>query len=255
MHEALALALFMACVGLATYAQNLTGFAFGLILLGLVSVLHIAEVADAANAATVLSLFNAWSYFRARPGGAPWRLVRPSIVAGAFGVAAGVGLLGWLGGTSVDYLRGLLGLAILACAALLVLQARPLERVSGAGTFAFVGALSGLLGGLFASSGPPMVFHMYRQPLERELVRRALLLVFALNALVRLAIVLATGQFSLRALLLVACALPVVHAATRWHHRLPSSLAPKTLQRVVAGLLVLAGGLLLVDALRNVLRA
>ena len=48
--------VFMLCVALATYAQNLTGFAFSLILLGLVSVFHVASVHDAANAAMVLTL-------------------------------------------------------------------------------------------------------------------------------------------------------------------------------------------------------
>ncbi len=47
------LLVFMQCVALATYAQNLTGFAFSLILLGLVSVFHMASEHDVANAAMV----------------------------------------------------------------------------------------------------------------------------------------------------------------------------------------------------------
>ena len=78
--------VFMACVALATYAQNLTGFAFSLILLGLVSVLHVASVGDTANAATVLSLINAWTYFRARPGVVPWQLMKPALNGSTVGV-------------------------------------------------------------------------------------------------------------------------------------------------------------------------
>lgn len=243
---------FMACVVLATYAQNLTGFAFGLILLGLVSVLHLASVADAANAATVLTLVNAWTYFRARPGAVPWKLMRPSMFGSAFGVAIGVALLGWLSSGAVSWLRALLGASILGCAALLVRQGRPLPAVSGTRSFAWIGWLSGLLGGLFASSGPPLVFHMYRQPLDRELVRRALLLVFAFNALVRLLLVLPTGQFSSHAALLVVCAMPMVYAATRFHHRLPGKLQPRTLRWLVAGLLAAAGSTLLVTAWQGI---
>jgi uncharacterized membrane protein YfcA len=240
--------VFMLCVALATYTQNLTGFAFSLVLLGLVSVLHVASVSDAANAAMVLSLVNAWTYFRARPGVVPWRLMKPALNGSTVGVIAGLMLLAWLSGSSVSWLRGLLGVSILGCAALLVLQGKPLARVSGPWSFGLIGGLSGILGGLFASSGPPIVFHMYRQPLDRELVRRALLLMFAFNSLVRLVIVLAAGHFSLRSALLAACALPVVYGATRLHHKLPNRLKPETLKWLVAGLLAAAGSTLIATA-------
>ena len=242
----------MACVALATYAQNLTGFAFGLILLGLTASLHIAPVADAANAAMVLTLVNAWTYFRASREPPPWQLMRPTLGASLVGVAIGVALLGWLGGNAIAWLRALLGLSILGCAALLLLQGKPLTRLSGRLSFSVVGLLSGLLGGLFASSGPPLVYHLYRQPLPRELVRHGLLLVFAFNAAVRLALVLPTGQFSLHSLVLATCAIPVVYAATRLHHRHPVTLRPGLLKALVAGLLCASGGTLLVTAWRAI---
>ena len=150
--------VFMLCVALATYTQNLTGFAFSLVLLGLVSVLHVASVSDAANAAMVLSLVNAWTYFRARPGVVPWRLMKPALNGSTVGVIAGLMLLAWLSGSAVSWLRGLLGVSILGCAALLILQGKPLARVSGPWSFGLIGALSGILGGLFASSGRPSSF-------------------------------------------------------------------------------------------------
>lgn len=239
---------FMACVALATYAQNLTGFAFSLILLGLVSLFHIASVSETANAAMVLTLINAWTYFRARPGPVPWKLMKPALNGSTVGVLAGLMLLAWLSGGAVAWLRGLLGVSILLCALLLVLQGRPRPVVSSGTSFALIGALSGVLGGLFSSSGPPIVFHMYRQPIDRELVRRGLLLMFAFNALVRIAVVLPTGQFSWRSAWLAGCAVPVVYGVTRLHHRLPSRLSPATLKRLVAGLLAAAGATLVVTA-------
>ena len=147
--------VFMACVALATYAQNLTGFAFSLILLGLVSVLHVASVSDTANAATVLSLINAWTYFRARPGVVPWQLMKPALNGSTVGVIVGLMLLTWLSGSAVDWLRGLLGVSILGCAVLLVLQAKPLPVVSGSRSFAVIGGLSGVLGGCSPARGRP----------------------------------------------------------------------------------------------------
>jgi uncharacterized membrane protein YfcA len=245
---------FAACVAVATYAQNLTGFALSLILLGLVAVLHIVPIGDAVNAATVLTLFNAWSYVRLNRVSPPWRLMRPALVSSLVGVAAGVALLGWFSGSGgLQWLRGLLGLSILGCAVLLVLQARPLERVSPPGGFVVAGALSGVLGGLFSSSGPPLVYHMYRQPLEATVIRTCLLLVFAANAGLRLVLVVASGQFRLGSLVLAGCALPVVYGMGHINHRYPLRVSPENLRRLVAALLLLAGGSLLVTSVRALL--
>ena len=246
--------VFMACVALAVYAQNLTGFAFGLILLGLVSVLHVASVSDAANAAMVLTLINAITFFRARPGVVPWKLMRPTMWGSALGVGIGVLLLGWLNSGAVTWLRALLGVSIIGCAVILLLQSRPRAEPSSTASFVCIGGVSGVLGGLFSSSGPPLVFHMYRQPLDRDQVRRGLLLAFAFNALVRLVLVLASGQFSQRSVLLCACAMPVVYLVTRFHHRLPHEMNPRTLQRVVATLLGVTGAVLVATALSTLTR-
>lgn len=250
--EAASVAAFAACVALATFAQNLTGFAFGLILLGLTASLHVASVADAANAAMVLTLVNAWVSFRSQRLAPPWRLMRPTLLGSTVGVAAGVALLGWLSGNAVAWLRGLLGLSIATCAGLLLLQAGTRQRPSTPAAFAGVGLLSGLLGGLFSSSGPPLVYQMYREPLDRDLVRQALLLVFAFNSLVRLCLVVPSGQFSAHALLLAACAVPVVYGVTRLQIRYPTHLRPATLKALVAGLLLAAGASLLVSAWQSI---
>lgn len=249
---AASVAAFAVCVALATAAQNLTGFAFGLILLGLTASLHVASVSDAANAAMVLTLVNAWVSFRGHRVAPPWRLMRPTLLGSTLGVAAGVALLGWLSENAQAYLRGLLGLSIAACAVLLLLQASPRSRLSRPVTFAGVGVLSGLLGGLFSSSGPPLVYQMYREPLDRDLVRHALLLVFAFNAFVRLLFVVPSGQFSAHALLLAACAVPVVYAVTRLQLRHPVRLQAATLRRLVAALLLASGASLLVSAYRAI---
>jgi uncharacterized membrane protein YfcA len=246
---------FMACVAVAAYAQNATGFAFGLILLGLVSVLDITSVQDAANAATVLTLVNAWTHFRNHPGQVPWRLMSPALAGGLAGVVGGVALLGWLSGNAIEYLRALLGVCILACAVMLAMQARPRASMSSRPTMAGVGMLSGLFGGLFASSGPPMVYLMYRQPLTHDRVRHALLLMFAFNALVRLVMVLPTGQFSGRSTLLSACAVPIVYGVTRFQQRHPAPFSTTQLRWLVGGLLTLAGATLVATAAGALLQA
>ena len=242
--------VFMACVAASTYAQNLTGFAFGLILLGLVAMLDIVPITDAANAAMVLTLVNAWSHFRLNRVRPPWALMRPVLSSSVIGVATGVALLGWLSGNALQWLRGLLGLCILACAGVLFLQTRTRTTLSSRKSFVAAGILSGMLGGLFSSSGPPLVYLMYKQPLEPLTVRNCLLLVFAANSASRLVLIGATGQFSGKAFLLSLCAVPVVYGVTRLNHRFPNRAAPRTLRRIVAALLLLAGGSLVATALQ-----
>lgn len=244
MSPVLAHLLFAGCAALATWAQNLTGFAFALILLGLVGALHLAPVSEAADAAMLLALLNAAVHFRRHPITPQWRLVRPTLAASLVGVAAGVALLTWLGGQGVQALRGVLGAAILACAAMLLLRAAPRATLSGTGGFALAGAVSGVMGGLFSSPGPPLVYHLYRQPLERPVVQQCLLLVFTANAALRCVLTLAAGHLSMRVFMLAACAAPAVWLVTRWQHRRPTRIRPERLRVLVCALLMLAGSAL-----------
>lgn len=244
--------LFIACVAIATYAQNLTGFAFSLILLGTVAMFDIVPIAEVANAAMLLSLVNAWSHFRVHRVKPPWRLMRPVIVSSIIGVATGVALLSWLSGNALEWLRLLLGICILGCALILILQTHVRNTPSGPKSFLAIGFTSGILGGLFSSSGPPLVFHMYRQPMDHILVRNCLLVVFAVNSVFRLALIIATGQLSVNVLLLSTCAMPVVYFVTRLNHRFPSRAKPATLKLIVALLLVFSGSTLLVAAIEAI---
>lgn len=238
---------FVGCVAIATYVQNLTGFAFGLILLGLVSVLRLASVPDAANAATLLTLANTVSYLRLNPLKPQWRVVKPAILPSLLGVAGGVALLAWLSSNAALALRGVLGVAIVSCAVLLLVSASPRAEISGPGSFRAIGLVSGLMGGMFSSAGPPLVFHLYRQPLPRDIVQQCLVLMFGINQLLRLALILASGRFTAHSLMLGLSAFPVVYAVTWWQHRHPPAISATTIRRATAGLLMCAGGSMVVS--------
>lgn len=243
--------LFIACVALATFVQSLTGFAFGLVLLGLVAMLHLVPLAEAANVVTLMVLANAAMIVRAAPG-LPARLMLPTFGSSLIGVGLGACLLAWLSDHAIGALRLTLGLAILACSLLLVLRTETGARLSSRPSFAFFGTLSGVMGGVFASAGPPMVFHLYRQPLDRIVVRDTLVLLFAVNALLRLVIVLAQGRFDSAALMLSLEALPVVLAVTWATRRHPPQWSPLTVRRIVFVLLMVAGASLVLPALSSI---
>ncbi|MPS28035.1 MAG: sulfite exporter TauE/SafE family protein [Alcaligenaceae bacterium] len=243
--------LFLACVGLSAYCQNLTGFAFALLLLGMVGAFGLMPIPEAANVASVLSLANAWAYWRYNRVTFDWPLLRPILISSLLGVLGGVALLAWLSANAVTTLRLLLGVAIIGCSILLLVQAAPRSQPSGKPALWFFGVLSGLLGGLFSTSGPPMVYHLYRQPLDRDLVRECLFMMFAASAALRLVLVSASGHFEWRSLLLGVCAVPVVAGVSWWQAKHPPPISRRTIEWLVCALLMLAGASLIWASLNN----
>jgi uncharacterized membrane protein YfcA len=150
-------------------------------------------------------------------------------------------LLGWLSANVVAVLRFLLGLTVIACAVIVLLEAAALPRRSPRAVFKAWGFVSGILGGLFATGGPPLVYHLYRQPMELKAVRDTLVATLAFSSLARLAVVLPTGQFSLNALQLCLLAVPLVFGLTWWLERHPPVWSRTAVLRLVCALLMLTG--------------
>ncbi|KRC85545.1 hypothetical protein ASE30_00795 [Achromobacter sp. Root83] len=242
--------LFLACVALATYAQTMTGFAFGLVLLGLSGVFQLASVSEVANVVSVLSLVNAAvTLARAKPK-VNWPLLTPAMVSSLVGVGVGVAALTWISGSMAVLLQLMLGITILACAVLLVARTQPLAQLSSRTSSVFFGGVSGVLGGLFSSAGPPMVYHLYRQPLPLATIRNSLLILFSVNALVRLTLVTGQGAFMASSFWLSMQALPIVIGVTWMARRYGTADSMKTVKRMVFVLLLAAGLGLIVPASR-----
>lgn len=237
-------------VALAAFCQNLTGFAFALIFVGAAGALSLMPIQDAANIASVLSVVNALIYLRSHPFEPRWELLRPMLASGVAGVVLGLGLLAWLSGHTLHGLRVLLGVSIIACAVLLLARSQPRATVSDPRLLWGIGLVSGVLGGLFSTAGPPIVYHLYRQPLAPSLVRQCLVAMFLACALVRLALVLATGQMAAHALWASALALPVVTAVTWLQVRHPPRLPVALVRWIVCTLLLAAGISLLAPAFK-----
>lgn len=239
---------FLACVALATGAQRMSGFALALVLLGLTSLLDLAPLPDVANVATVLLLANAVMVLRTAHRSVDWAVLRATTWGTVPGVALGVVLLGWLDAGLVIALRLLLGLVIIACAMVVLMRTKLLPQPSSKASFGGFGLLSGLLGGLFSASGPPLVYHYYRQPMALETLRDTLTGALAVSSLLRLVMVVPTGQFSGRALLLCMLALPLTTAITWWFQRHPPGWSRAAVLKLVCALLLVTGAGLVVPA-------
>ena len=232
---------FMALVGLAAFCQNLTGFAFGLIFVGVAGATQLMNIADAANVACLLSIVNGVSYLRAHRFEPNWLMLKPMLISSVIGVVGGVILLHWLSGNALNGLRMLLGLVIVLCAFLLLMQKKVQDKPSGLVALWVAGVSSGLLGGLFATPGPPMVYHLYRQPLDRMLVRHCLFAMFISCSVLRAVMVAAEGQLNWEVLGWTAIAFPVVTGVTWWNAKHPPGLPRRLVEWLVCGLLILSG--------------
>jgi uncharacterized membrane protein YfcA len=178
-------------------------------------------------------------------------VMAPTLAGSVLGVLAGVALLQGLSQHWLPMLQGLLGLTILVAAADLLVRPAPQPQLGSRLRFGGFGLLSGLLGGLFSTAGPPLVYHFYRQPLPLQRIRDALVTVFAVNAALRLVLMGGSGQLDRQVLMLSAEALPVVWLITRAMAGRTPPVSNTLLRRLVCGLLSLVALSLMASALRR----
>jgi uncharacterized protein len=235
--------------GVAAYLQTLTGFAFGLVMMGAIALLGLTSLADAAIIVGILSLVNsvhilfrgwrdvAWREF--------WLVVGPTLAA----TVAGFAILENVAATSLAVLQLILGLVIVVAAGQLLLRPNPLEAPSSAHQFIVTGAVGGLLGGMFSTPGPPLVYLFYRQPLAAATIRVTLVLVFAGTIVLRTTMAVATGDFPYATLWWSLLTLPVILLATEVAHRWPPAVSTNNLRRLTFVLLLVSGLSLSIRAL------
>ncbi|MEZ2126144.1 MULTISPECIES: sulfite exporter TauE/SafE family protein [unclassified Sinorhizobium] len=232
---------FVAIAGVAAYVQTLTGFAFGLLLMGAVGLTSVMPLRDAAVVAGVLTLVNAGIMITKG-----WRDVLrmelvlvlcsslPTLVAGYF-------LLDHLATNGLVYLRIILGVVIVVSALQLIMPPKKEQKEATKSSFVFYGVFSGIMGGLFSTSGPPLVYHFYRQPLPLVAIRETLVAIFSLNALIRLLVVVADGTFPERRYWPAFLAIVTVSLGTQLGRRLPLPLSPRVLKLIIFLLLCASG--------------
>jgi cytochrome bd-type quinol oxidase subunit 1 len=232
---------FMIFVVMSVIASNVTGFALALVLIGLVGVTGIVPLPDAVNAVTMIIIVNAALFlFKRRP----LRIqpaIKPAVLASLFGSLAGSSILIALAAYDLRALRMLLGVCVIGCALILWRTVEPYKQESGRSTFALVGALSGLLGGLFATAGPPLVYAVYRQPWSIETIQESLIFSFGAGAILRLTVMTIAGQITPLAMQLALESIPVALLVTYTMANRKPQLSKEVLQKLVCILLLCAG--------------
>ena len=239
------LALFVVVVLFAAYVQTVSGFALGLIAMGTVGVFQLAPIPFAALVISFLSLVNVGTALRGRTADIRRETLGIAVIAMVPTVLMGLAVLHWLQTESVDVLRNLLGGFILGGGILLILRPHPRAAPAPRWMAGIWGAVAGFFGGLFSTAGPPIVFHLYREPVGIPAIRATLLAFFAAATLTRLAATGVAGAITADVLVWVAASAPAVLAGTWAGRRFPPRVPDIAMRRFAFGLLAGLGGALL----------
>lgn len=248
MHDFSIWLLFSFVVG--SYIQSLTGFAFGLIVKSVAGLFSLVPLEVAAFSVSVLSMVNAATGLY----GGVWKLVNLRHVAAYFlaatpMIAVGVYLLHFLGSNALHWLQLLLGVSIILACLMSLVKPKKDAKTSPSWVYFVFGGISGIFGGLFATSGPPISYLMYRQPVALNVIRATLLSVFFITSFMRISIMGAgeqiTGSMMWASLLGLPCVLLTSIIAKRY----PPNISPQLIKQVALVLLLLSGVSLSVKAL------
>lgn len=117
------------------------------------------------------------------------------------------------------------------------------------------GVCGGLLSGMFGLSGPPLIFQFYRQPLKLVEIRCALILLFAITALVRVMFNAYEGKLGSSICIEAAIAAPVVMLMTMAARHYPPPLSSIATRRLAFGVLMAIGASLVLCALKGMIAA
>lgn len=239
------LAALLLLVGIGAYVQTVTGFAMGLIIMGAATLFGLVPVAFTAVVITMTSMFNIMLALYREHQHIHWRTVLLASLGMAPALILGVLTLDYLSTESTRALKTLLGAFILVGATLLVMKPHPRNALKVGWRDFIAGALGGFFGGLFSTAGPPLVYHLYRQPFGIDVIRTSLLAIFGFTTLLRNGYVALTGDFSEEMLKTSLLAIPVVYIATVLGQRFPPPLGERGMRRFAFGLLAVLGLLLL----------
>ena len=245
--------VFVLLVALGSFTQAFSGFALGLIVMGAVTALNIAPIPFTAGVISLVVVLNGIAALQ----GHLHEIDRSNGVMILVGLVPGVALgyfsLAYMDANLPLLLRLLLGLIIVAASLTLVLKPHPKTQISHKAAFLFTGLSGGLFGGLFNTSGPPIIYLLYRQPLSVATIRATLLAIFWIAAFWRSILLTAEGGYSLQMLILTLICVPLVILTARVGKRLSGRLPELLMRRLAFGLLMFLGVVLTLPALDRLL--
>jgi len=233
--------IFFFAIAIGAYTQTVTGFAMGLIIMGITASLQLAPISFIAAVISLTGLINVTLAVYKDHHHINWRLIRIIMIGFMPAMITGILLLYYLDKTSTQLLQLILGIVIVLGGILLILKPHPNKQLAPS-LFTFLSGISaGIMGGLFSTSAPPLIYHLYKQPLTIATIRSTLLMSFMIASTTRIAYIGMQGFITREIFLFAVYSLPVVFLFTWLGKKYPPSLSDINMRRMAFGLLIILG--------------
>ncbi len=239
---------FLAVIALAAYIQTVVGFGMGMIVLGLAVQFSLTSITFASVVISVVMLANGPIAIKGHLNEIDKAAVVQTLIGLFPALLLGVLLLHYLSSDFTRILQMTLAVTIICGGLFIALKPEPLTERSGNTSFLIAGGVAGIFGGLFAISGPPLVYQFYRQPMSVKSIRICLLLILLIMDLGRLVFMGIQGSLDQEMLWVSLVCLPVVAVFTLLGNRFPLPFSDKTMRRVAFIMLIMVGFSLLFSA-------
>lgn len=202
------LAAVAAVTFLAAFVQGVTGFGSALLAMPLLAL--VADIHAAAPLVALCSLAVNLSLLVPARHRLPWGPVRPLLAGSLAGIPAGVL---FLAGADDRLARDALG-AALVFSSFCLMRCGHLSFAAGKAPAVALGAVSGLLGGAFNATGPPVLLYAAAQPWDKSTTHAVLQLYFLVSGLCIAALHALSGLTTRPVLLDTAFAMPFIAAGS-----------------------------------------
>jgi uncharacterized protein len=238
----LELILLMAlCLSFATVMQTLSGFGFGLLVVASFTLLDVLPLTTTTFLVSLLGLVNSTTVVAKNRSAVKVPELKLMLYTGLPLMLVGFILLEYMSAHLTHFLNFILGISILLCCGLMLIKRGSKNTASSHRSFLIAGGISGLLGGLFSTSGPPLVFQCYKQSWSIEAIRSTLLAVFTIGGVVRVGIALFGTLPELDIMFLIAAAIPLVLLVTHFARKLTPLVDARWVRVIAITLLGLSG--------------
>ena len=235
------LLIFLFSIAIGAYVQTVTGFAMGLIIMGITASLQLMPISFIAAVISLTGFTNVVLAVYKSHAHIDWKIVRTIMIGFVPAALAGLFLLYYLDKTSTQLLQLILGLVIMLGGVLLILKPKPTKGKPASYFSLLAGVASGLMGGLFSTSAPPLIFYLYKQSLSIKVIRNTLLMIFMIGSLIRITTIGVQGYITKEILLFALYSLPIVFLFTWLGKKYPPRLSDINMRRAAFGLLIILG--------------
>jgi uncharacterized membrane protein YfcA len=237
----MALALFLTIVLVGSYVQAVAGFAMGLLIIAVCASSGLYDLEVVAATVSLLSLVNILLSLRGHYHLVQGQTLKLLAMGQVPAIGVGIWLLGELNANAAAWLELLLAAFLILGSSAMMFKPAPRRTLSGSAATLTAGLAGGLLGGLFAASGPVMGWFCYRQPLAVTEIRATLLGCFAITTIARTMMVGASGGLTEEVSLMAGAGLPLVLLGTWFGRRYPPAFGEATMRRLAFGMLLAMG--------------